>query len=230
MTHGACLLVAIVMLVQSSFDVQAEAEVTTRGHLRGNSATVTTAVPAGTNETAAADEKQVCIGCGGATSPLQAPDEGCKEVVKQVEEAFIFETLCRPSNFTPLSCIAPVVAGMNYFAKVDVRPCGVYCFAHLRIYKGLGEDIPATLHDVALDVEMNTTLEYFGSETAEEETLEVTLGAAMENSGEEMLEATLGYRRCGKDSALCMTDWWCCSGRCASFLPNSIYGRCTPQR
>merc|ERR1711988_2079296 len=47
-TQSASLLVAVIVLVQSSFGVQAEREVTTRGHLRGNSATVTA-----TNENAA---------------------------------------------------------------------------------------------------------------------------------------------------------------------------------
>jgi hypothetical protein len=218
MTHGACLVVAIVVLVQSSFDVQAEPEVTTRGHLRGNSATVTTAVPAGTNKSAAADDKQDSVGGGGATSPPQSPDEGCKVAVKQVEEAFIFQTHCHPSNFTPLSCTAQGVASISYFAKVDVQLCGVYGFAHLRIDKGLGEDVPATLNDVELDVEMNTTLEYFGVETAEKETLDAKHGAAMENAGDVVLGSYWSRRRrssCRPAGQACppaLSLGWCCKG------------------
>jgi hypothetical protein len=177
---------------------------------------------AGTNESAAADDKQDSVGGGGATSPPKAPDEGCKVAVKQVEEAFVFQTQCHPSNFTPLSCTAQGVASINYFAKVDVQPCGVYGFAHLRIDKGLGNDVPATLNDVELDVEMNTTLEYFSIETTEEATLEATLGAAMENAGEEILGSTLGWwsrRRgnsCKPADADCPPEGprGCCSKRC----------------
>jgi len=102
-THSAFLLVANVVLVQSSFGVQPQPEVTARGHLRGNSTTVTTTAPAGINETAEADE-----------------------------------------------------------------------------------DVPATL---ALDVEMNASLEYFDSQASEE-----TPGGTIEEAGEETM-ATLGRRR-----------------------------------
>merc|ERR1740127_333739 len=104
-------------LVQSSFSVQPQPEVTARGHLRGNSTTVTTMAPAGINETAEVDE-----------------------------------------------------------------------------------DVPATL---ALDVEMNSSLEYFGSQASEE-----TLGGTIEEAGEETM-ATLGGTRCyskaGKNSLLQQT-------------------------
>jgi hypothetical protein len=151
MTQSTTLLVAVVVLVQSSFGVQAEPEleVITSRRLRGSSATVTTTIPTETNETAADDEH---LSAGGLYSAT-VPDEGCKQAVEQVKEAFAFQTQCRPSKFTPLSCRAQVVAGMNYFAKVDVQPCGVHGFAQLRIFKGLDEDVPATLKEIDTSLE-----------------------------------------------------------------------------
>merc|ERR1719161_1686019 len=128
MTHGACLLVAVVILAQ------AEPEVTTRGHLRGNGATVT------------------------IVSSPQASQEGCEEAVKQVKEAFASQTQCHPSKFNLVSCSWEMSRGIKYFAKVDVQPCGLHGFAHLRIHKSAGEDVPATLKDVALDVDRDTPL------------------------------------------------------------------------
>jgi len=147
-THSAFLLVANVVLVQSSFGVQAEPEVTSRGRLRGSRPTVS-------NETA-----------------LPTGAVGCEQAVEQVREAFALQTQCRPGNFTPLSCRRQVDAGINwwrvdYFAKVDVQPCGVHGFAHLHIYEGgPGLDVPAALDAVALDADRDAPVEYFASETS----------------------------------------------------------------
>jgi hypothetical protein len=131
MTPSSRLLVAVVVLVQNSFGVQAEPEVTSRGRLRGSRPTVS-------NETA-----------------LPTGAVGCEQAVEQVREAFALQTQCRPGNFTPLSCRRQVDAGINwwrvdYFAKVDVQPCGVHGFALLHIYEGgPGLDFPAALDAVA---------------------------------------------------------------------------------
>jgi hypothetical protein len=96
----------------------------------------------------------------------------CEQAVEQVREAFALQTQCRPSNFTPLSCRRQVDAGINwwrvdYFAKVDVQPCGVHGFAHLHIYEGgPGLDVPAALDAVALDADGDAPVEYFASETS----------------------------------------------------------------
>jgi hypothetical protein len=178
-----------------------------------------------TNETAADDERQH----SGGLSPPEEPDEDCKHAVEQVKEAFAFQTQCRPSNFTPLSCRAQVVAGTNYVAKVDVQPCGVHGFAQLRIFKGLGEDVQATLIDMALDVEMNASSEYFGNETSEEPP-----GAAMQYAGGDTLGATLGWqgvdRRCGgrncwrKGSQPHMASCSCCCSRRCRTQEKKMWG------
>jgi hypothetical protein len=177
---------------------------------------VTTAAPVGANETAAVDDEQQ----PGRHLPVpEMPNEGCKEAVKEIREAFAFQTHCRPSTFEPISCSAEgsaafneVVAGINYFAMVDVHPCeGVqHGFAHLRIYKG--ENVSAILLDEELDVETNASLVDFdfGNDTSEE-----TPGAAMENAGDVILGATLGSGSCVAANEPCPKDpSTCCSGSC----------------
>jgi len=138
----------------------------------------------------------------------QASEEGCKEAVKDVEEAFASQTHCRPVNFTPVSCIWENSVGIKYFAKVDVQPCEGHSFANLTIHKG-SHDKPATLKDVAF-VEKNTSLGFFGNETSGE-----TLGAAMANAGDDTLGATLGSGQCIKANEPCPSDRSrCCSGYC----------------
>jgi hypothetical protein len=221
MTRGACLLVAVVVLVQSSLGAQA-LEKPLRGSNSSGAATVTTTAAidelfdsAGeTNETAAVDDEQPPAG----HLPVpQAPDEGCKEAVEQVREAFQFQTHCRLSTFMPISChvdasaaFDQVAAGINYHATVDVHPCeGVqHGFAHLRIYRG--ENGSAILLDEELDVEANTSVVDFGNETSGE-----TPGAATENVGNGTFEAMLGSGQCVKANEPCPSDQSrCCSGSC----------------
>jgi hypothetical protein len=182
MAHSACVLVAVV-LVQSSVGAPVEPEVTARGYLRGDGDTVTAAARSlGLNETAAVDGQLP----GGFSQP-QAPDEGCKEAVEEVKASFSFQTNCNPSVYTPVSCSAQVVAGMNYIAKVDVSPCAAGGFAQLRIFKGLGKDDPASLDDV----------EYVASNA--------TRGALLTETGS----------GCVKTNEPCPSDpTTCCSGSC----------------
>jgi hypothetical protein len=234
MTRGACLLVAVVVLVQSSLGAQA-LERRLRGSNSSGATTVTTtaappsalqrvsaALPSEVsrwfvqnfNETAAVDDEQPPA--GHLPAP-QAPDEGCKEAVEQVREAFQFQTHCRLSTFMPISChvgasaaFDQVAAGMNYYATVDVHPCeGLqHGFAHLRIYKG--ENVSAILLDEDFDVETKTSVVDFFNETSGE-----TPGAATENVGNGTFEAMLGSGQCVKANEPCPSDQSrCCSGSC----------------
>nr|XP_039267788.1 cystatin-B-like [Styela clava] len=94
----------------------------------------------------------------GGLSEEHVADEEVKKLCESVKDAAIEEAGIKYETFTPIAYKTQVVAGMNYFVKVQVGS-GEKDYIVLRIFKSLEGE--ATLSNLQKDQTKDSPIEYF---------------------------------------------------------------------
>ncbi|KAK3880899.1 hypothetical protein Pcinc_014638 [Petrolisthes cinctipes] len=98
------------------------------------------------------------VGVPGGTSDEQPPNDKVQQIINGVRGE-VEQQLGHPvTGFTLISYKSQVVAGINYFAKVDIGE-GEDSMVHIRVYKNLGGNV--SLHSIQYPKSRNHPIEYF---------------------------------------------------------------------
>jgi len=92
----------------------------------------------------------------GGLKPAQPCDADCQSLVLRVKAQIEAKTGENYTTFNPVNYATQVVAGVNYFVKIDV---GGGQYVHARIYKDLQQSI--TLNSVQTGKSRDDPIQYF---------------------------------------------------------------------
>ncbi|KAK4288118.1 hypothetical protein Pmani_038835 [Petrolisthes manimaculis] len=98
------------------------------------------------------------VGVPGGASPEQPPNDQVQQIINNVREEVEKELGHSVTEFSLISYKTQVVAGTNYFAKVDIGE-GEDSMVHIRVYKNLGGNV--SLHSIQYPKSRNHSVEYF---------------------------------------------------------------------
>jgi cystatin-A/B len=97
--------------------------------------------------------------CGGVSQSTNPADQSIRDLLAECKPEFQTKTNLKLDRYDPICYKTQVVAGTNYFVKVEVSE---NVFVHARIFKGLPhQGSSVSIHSIQENKTLEDSLEYF---------------------------------------------------------------------